>query len=94
MWLCRAAESTEVFITSGELGYSVLLLSGLLHQLQVVITGLLVVHHWEGVIPTWYDRDLAGLSKDVSLGLHQSEFFMEQCMEGMEDTIYPNFKNK
>lgn len=79
-------------LTSGELGCSVLLLSDLLHQLQVVIAGLLVVHHWEGVILTWYDRDLAGLSKDVSLGLQQSEFFMEQSMEGMEDIICPSLK--
>lgn len=39
-------------LTSCELGCSVLLLSDLFHQLQVVVTGFLVVHHGEGVILT------------------------------------------
>lgn len=40
-------------LTSCELGCSVLLLSDLFHQLQVMVTGFLVVHHGEGVILTW-----------------------------------------
>lgn len=40
-------------LTSRELGCSVLLLSDLFHQLQVVVTGFLVVHHGQGVILTW-----------------------------------------
>lgn len=40
-------------LTSCELDCSVLLFSDLFHQLQVVVTGFLVVHHGEGVILTW-----------------------------------------
>lgn len=57
-------------LTSGELGCSLLLLSDLFHQLQVVVTGFLVVHHGEGVILTWQcgDRDFTTLSKAIFPG--------------------------